>query len=160
MVKKYNDYEEYYDYDYNNYWEYNNYDDCVSLNLGKRILAKIIDFFIFVVFHYFIVNLYTYYFIQSLETKYILIGLFLCILLNAIIEFLIIPSFIFRGQSIGKRIVKIKTITKQGLLVSFKEMIVEFIFLFLIPIDIIYCVKNKEFLHNKVCETYVEKIKY
>lgn len=152
----YNDYD-YYD-DYND--DYNqNYNDYIKLNLFLRILAKVIDLFVFIIVHYLLVSIYSYYFLQKLETKYILLGLIICLILNSIVEFLIIPSIIFKGQSVGKKIMKIKTIKKNGYSVSFLDILVEYIFLFLIPIDVIYCLRNEEFLHNKTCSTFVKKIK-
>lgn len=156
----YDDYDNNYYYNYDNNYGYNNYDnyDYNELYLSKRIFAKIIDMIILFISHYLIVLLYSYYYVPNLETKYILVGLLICLLLNMILEFLIIPSFIFRGQTIGKKIMKIRTITVQGFLIGFKENLISFIFIFLSPIDIIYLLKYKNFLHNKISNTIVKPL--
>lgn len=81
--------------------------------LAERIIASVIDFAIVYLYAYLIINIFLYDIINSYDA----IGVFLYMIFLIIIPFLcydIVLEILTRGQSIGKRILKIRVIKLDG----------------------------------------------
>lgn len=161
-MNEYN-YDEYYDdyyNDYNNSLYYEN-EDCNRQEyyvsdetlLVKRFFSFGIDIIFSSIIHFIFVFLFVNIRVPYITTSKVFYELIMILVASFSINFIIIPSFLFNGQTIGKKILKIKTLKENGHPISFWDNMIRFAFVILILIDIIYFLIYKTFLHNRITNT-------
>lgn len=123
----------------------------------KRFLAFIIDMILFMVL-YMVINIIPFYddYIltsSNLNKQYYIIYLLCCLILYA--------AFICKdakgGQSIGKRIMKIRVVDKNKNVPNILKLIVRNITIFIWPVEAILVLLNKKKIGDRLTKTDVEQ---
>lgn len=155
-------YNEYDDYSYdisNNPIQTNNsdfytFEEC---SLLKKSLSFLIDVILSLGFHFILVYLFITIKAPYLTKIDILYWLIFILLFSFSINFIIVPSFIFRGQTLGQKFLHLKTVKRSGYFITLFDNIIRYVFLFLFLIDLLYMIisKDKIMLHHKILNTIV-----
>ncbi len=97
-------------------------------SLGERLLAAIIDLIIIIAFLYVILSLVSYlHLVSNSMDKWSKMAIYSLLMLPAMLYTLVSEIF-FKGQTLGKKVLKIKVIKKDGYAASFGDYFARWIF--------------------------------
>ena len=97
-------------------------------SLGERLLAAIIDLIIIIAFLYVILSLVSYlHLVSNSMDRWSKIAIYSLLMLPAMLYTLVSEIF-FKGQTLGKKVLKIKVIKKDGYAASFGDYFARWIF--------------------------------